>query len=281
MDVLNLMGATAALLSVTALARRDAAGAMGGIGRDRAGSPGSGDVGMGNGWAPGWAAGSGARLFRPERTAFSIFPWGSYLAFGLAAGSAVPFVKRAEWTRVMQWAALCGFGLLLGGQYFSNLPFSIYSNSNFWLNSPALVACKLGITLLLGSGAFLWTEYFSAGWSWVRLLGTTSLAVYWVHVELLYGRWLSFYKQKPGGLGMRGGVGGAGVGDGRDERGDLVVAAEIGTRGFGRQARSGLTQAAAIHFSERPPDPRASRGAPGSDNPACPPESTRRMRRPA
>jgi hypothetical protein len=57
------------------------------------------------------------------------------------------------------------------------------------------VACKLGITLLLGSGAFLWTEYFSEGWSWVRLLGTTSLAVYWVHVELLYGRWLSSYKQ--------------------------------------------------------------------------------------
>jgi len=57
------------------------------------------------------------------------------------------------------------------------------------------VACKLGITLLLGSGAFLWTEYFSGAWSWVRLLGTTSLAVYWVHVELLYGRWLASYKQ--------------------------------------------------------------------------------------
>ena len=95
----------------------------------------------------------------------------------------------------MQWSALCGFGLLLAGQYFSNLPFSIYSHADFWLNSPALVACKLGITLLLGSGAFLWTEYFSQGWSWVRLLGTTSLAVYWVHIELLYGRWFSFYKQ--------------------------------------------------------------------------------------
>ena len=100
----------------------------------------------------------------------------------------------AEMERVVPWSALCGFALLLAGRYFSDLPFSIYSNSNFWLNSPALVACKLGITLLLGSGAFLWTEYFSEGWSWVRLLGTTSLAVYWVHVELLYGRWLSSYK---------------------------------------------------------------------------------------
>jgi len=26
------------------------------------------------------------------------------------------------------------------------------------------------------------------------LLGTTSLAVYWVHIELVYGRWFSEYK---------------------------------------------------------------------------------------
>jgi hypothetical protein len=96
----------------------------------------------------------------------------------------------------MQWAALCGFGLLLAGQYFSSLPFSLYSNADFWLNSPALIACKTGITLLLSSGAFLWTEYFSTGWSWVRLLGTTSLAVYWVHIELVYGRWFWFLKER-------------------------------------------------------------------------------------
>ena len=188
-DVLNVMGATAALLSLIALAR--------GMQRVRwavlAGIALAALAPVMSGLETGGIPGAVRDYFVPG-TAFSMFPWGSYLAFGLAAGSAVPFVKRGEWSRVMQWAALCGFGLLLAGQYFSNLPFSIYSNSSFWLNSPALVACKLGVTLLLGSGAFLWTEYFSAGWSWVRLLGTTSLAVYWVHVELLYGRWLSFFK---------------------------------------------------------------------------------------
>jgi heparan-alpha-glucosaminide N-acetyltransferase-like protein len=190
-DVLNLMGATAALLSVIALAR--------GMRRVRwavmAGVALAALAPVMSGLETGLLAAGVRDYFVPSAASFSMFPWGAYLAFGLAAGSAVPLVKRGEWSRVMQWAALCGFGLLLGGQYFSNLPFSIYSNANFWLNSPALVACKLGITLLLGSGAFLWTEYFSEGWSWVRLLGTTSLAVYWVHVELLYGRWLSFCKQ--------------------------------------------------------------------------------------
>jgi hypothetical protein len=58
------------------------------------------------------------------------------------------------------------------------------------------VACKLGIAMLLGAGAFLWTEFGSTGWSWVQQLGTTSLIVYWVHVELVYGRWFSDYKQR-------------------------------------------------------------------------------------
>jgi uncharacterized membrane protein len=190
-DVLNLMGATAALLSITALAR--------GIQRVRwavsAGIALAALAPIMSGLDTGRLAGAVRDYFVPSGASFSMFPWGAYLAFGLAAGSAIPLVRRADWARVMQWAALCGFGLLLAGQYFSNLPFSIYSNANFWLNSPALVACKLGITLLLAAGAFLWTEYFSEGWSWVRLLGTTSLAVYWVHVELVYGRWFSSYKQ--------------------------------------------------------------------------------------
>ena len=41
-----------------------------------------------------------------------------------------------------------------------------------------------------------WTRYAApGGWSWVRQLGTTSLLVYWVHVELVYGRWLWMWKE--------------------------------------------------------------------------------------
>ncbi len=191
-DVLNLMGATAAVLSVLAL--------VSGAQRFR------------------WASATGillafaaplmadsflARLpaalrgyVVPAGDSFSMFPWGAYLAFGVAAGSVIPLVERKSWPRVMQWVALVGFGVLAGGEYFGNLPYSVYSHSDFWLNSPALIACKMGNTLLLGSASFLWTEYFSTGWSWVRLLGVNSLAVYWVHIELVYGRWFNSFKDK-------------------------------------------------------------------------------------
>jgi hypothetical protein len=85
---------------------------------------------------------------------------------------------------------------VFGGRYFADLPFSVYAQSEFWLNSPALVACKLGIALLLGAFAYLWCEYLAkGGWSWVRQLGTTSLLVYWVHVDLEYGPWFAKYRQ--------------------------------------------------------------------------------------
>jgi hypothetical protein len=191
-DVLNVMGATAALLAGLSL--------LHGLARVRAAAAAGVAIAALSPWLSGvdtaWIAGPVRNYFVPSVESFSIFPWGSYLAFGLAAGSAIPLVARGGWSRVMQWAALVGFGLVMAGRYFSNLPFSIYSHSDFWLNSPALVACKLGATLLLAAAAFLWTEYFSTGWSWVRQLGTTSLVVYWVHVELAYGRWLGVIKDQ-------------------------------------------------------------------------------------
>lgn len=189
-DALNVMGATAIALSALALLR--------GLRRVRwavaagialaALSPIMSDLETGG------IPGPVRDYFVPSAAAFSVFPWGSYLAFGLAAGSAIPLV-RGGWGHVMQSAALCGFGLVMAGRYFGSLPFSVYPHADFWLDSPALVACKLGVTLLLGAGAFFWTEYFSEGWSWVQLLGTTSLVVYWVHVELVYGWWFTAFKE--------------------------------------------------------------------------------------
>src|SRR5262249_31876575 len=78
-----------------------------------------------------------------------------------------------------------------------NLPYSIYTASDFWLNSPAQVLTKQSVTMLMLVFAFVWTQYISPnGWSWLRQFGTTSLLVYWVHIELIYGRWMWFFKER-------------------------------------------------------------------------------------
>jgi hypothetical protein len=131
----------------------------------------------------------------PDYGSFSFFPWAAYLAFGMSAGSVIRTIPAEATGRVMRWVAVAGGVLILVSQFAAGLPFSIYPKSEFWLNSPAQVLTKQGVTLLLLALAFLWTRHVTnGGWSWVRQLGITSLLVYWVHIELVYGRWLWFFK---------------------------------------------------------------------------------------
>jgi len=131
----------------------------------------------------------------PDGNYFSFFPWAAFVAFGVSAGSVLRLVTLDHMHRVMQWAAILGFGLILSAQYFSNLPYSLYSSVDFWLNSPGLIFIKLGVILVVLAIAFLWTHHGAGqGWSWLRQLGTSSLLIYWVHIELVYGRWFGSWK---------------------------------------------------------------------------------------
>ena len=124
----------------------------------------------------------------PDYNSFGIFPWGAYLAFGVSAGSIIRALPREGTERCMQWAALVGGTLILLCQYLSNTSLTIYAKSEYWLNSPAQVLTKVGVLYLMVAFAYLWTRYGAGGgWSWVRQFGVTSLLVYWVHIELVYG----------------------------------------------------------------------------------------------
>jgi hypothetical protein len=113
----------------------------------------------------------------------------------MSAGSIIRMASPEQFDRLAQWSALTGFGLILAGQYCSTFPYSIYARSQFWIDSPWLILIKTGAVLLLLSFAYLWTRHSAGSWSWVRQFGATSLLVYWVHIELVYGRWLWFWRE--------------------------------------------------------------------------------------
>ncbi len=134
--------------------------------------------------------------FFPSYNYFGFFPWASFLAFGMAAGSLIRIVKKEDMQQVMLWTMTIGLGVAGIAYYFSNLPYSIYTKCEFWLNSPALILIKLGVVLCILSLAFLWIQLGAPQrWSLFRQLGTTSLLVYWVHIELVYGRWFGVWKE--------------------------------------------------------------------------------------
>ena len=190
-DVLNLMGITIGVLSLTALlTTRQRVQAAAIVGVATAGlAP---LVSVAN-WS--WLPTPVSDYFVPNLAHFAFFPWASFIAFGLSAGSILRLTRSEDIARLMQWATLIGILLVMAGQYFSNVGWSVYSHSDFWLNSPGLVTIKLGVLMVLLAAAFLWCEYgVGEKFSWVRQLGTTSLIVYWVHIELVYGRWFWYFK---------------------------------------------------------------------------------------
>lgn len=131
----------------------------------------------------------------PDPNFFSFFPWGAFLAFGISAGSILRIVPAEHYEKMMQWAMLLGLGLILIANYFSNIPYSIYSKSDFWLDAPGLILIKTGIVMALASVGYVWMAYQSGRWSWLVTLGQHSLPVYWIHIELVYGRWLAGWKE--------------------------------------------------------------------------------------
>jgi len=191
-DILNCMGFSIAVLSVLAVFRtrqRVLAAALVGLAIALAGPLVS---------AAGWSHVPSmlANYIAPSRVAFGFFPWAAHLAFGIGAGSLIRSLTPEATDSAMRWIAAGGGLTIVAAQLCAASSRSIYAASDFWLNSPAQVMTKLGVTLLMLSGAYLWTRYGArhGAWSSVRQFGVTSLLVYWVHIELVYGRWLWFLK---------------------------------------------------------------------------------------
>jgi uncharacterized membrane protein len=133
----------------------------------------------------------------PDHTFFGFFPWASFVAFGMSAGSILRLLKPEELPSAMQWLGWGGLALAFAAYSISSMSMSIYSNSDFWLNSPALIFIKLGAILIFVAFAWLWNiRALPRDWSWVRQFGLTSLLVYWVHIELIYGRWFGALKDQ-------------------------------------------------------------------------------------
>jgi uncharacterized membrane protein len=132
----------------------------------------------------------------PDRQFFSFFPWAAFVAFGMSAGSILRILKPEQLAPTMQWFAWGGLALAFSAYTISGIGPSVYSTWDFWLNSPEMIFIKVGAVFMLIAFAWLWNlQLSSQGWSWVRQFGITSLLVYWVHVELIYGRWLDALKE--------------------------------------------------------------------------------------
>jgi uncharacterized membrane protein len=137
---------------------------------------------------------NGVHVFgRPQPWLFPIFPWVAFAFAGLAAGFFLvsDFAKRKE---VAAFLALGGTGILACAlaRLFDAGPIRLYDPEiyDYWHTSPNFFLMRCGILLMILFLVYAWCRWGFAGkgFSPIIQLGQTSLLVYWVHIEFVYGR---------------------------------------------------------------------------------------------
>ena len=145
-------------------------------------------------WLP-WYLGSyinGVHTFdKPQPWLFPIFSWTAFAFAGLAAG----FLLFSEWSRKNLGLAAAAFGV--GGVVLYKLalwldawPLQLYSVYDFWHTSPNFFLARVGVLFVIIAVSYAWCRWGLPRWifSPIAQLGQTSLLVYWVHIEFVYGR---------------------------------------------------------------------------------------------
>jgi uncharacterized membrane protein len=124
----------------------------------------------------------------PGRTTFTFFPWAGFVFAGAAAGAILDAIRDARnEVSVNLKLGLAGFAIAAASLAGSFLP-SIYPQSSFWTSSPSFFFLRIGILLMLMTAACLWAQRRTADrFSPLKQFGRTSLFIYWIHVEMVYG----------------------------------------------------------------------------------------------
>jgi uncharacterized membrane protein len=137
---------------------------------------------------------NGVHLYgRPQPWLFPLFPWVAFAFVGLALG----FLLSSDFAKAKEsrfFAVVGGAGIItsLLALLFDAAPIRLYSTAiyDYWHTSPNFFLMRCGILLALVSLVYAWCRWGWAqrGFSPIIQLGNTSLLVYWVHIEFVYGR---------------------------------------------------------------------------------------------
>ena len=119
---------------------------------------------------------------------FPPFPWAGFTALGAAAGILLASWRGRE-ARLFGGMAVLGAALIPLGLWADRVSPPVYPRYDFWHTSPSYFAVKAGIVLLTMAAAYLLDRL--PGQGPVRQLGRTSLLVYWVHLEIIYGDYVA------------------------------------------------------------------------------------------
>jgi uncharacterized membrane protein len=128
---------------------------------------------------------------QPQGWLFPIFPWTAFAFVGLAFG----FILASEYAQKLGWrlfaiGGVAGIVFYYVAKFCDARSWQTYPVFDFWHTSPEFFLMRVGFLLLFVFGAYAWCRwgFGQKGFSPLIQLGNTSLLVYWVHIELVYGK---------------------------------------------------------------------------------------------
>jgi uncharacterized membrane protein len=133
----------------------------------------------------------GVHIFdKPQAWLFPIFPWSALAFAGLVAG----LILLTGWARkhaAQTVGILAAGGTALGALalWLDSSPTTLYANYDFWHTSPNFFLIRVGLVAVILGGAYVWCRWGAGQKSFSPMIemGKSSLLVYWVHIELVYG----------------------------------------------------------------------------------------------
>ena len=135
---------------------------------------------------------NGVHIFdKPQPWLFPLFPWSAFAFAGLAVGLYL-FTDFAKSKGGLAFALIGVTGVIAGilSVLFDSSRFRLYAVYDYWHSNPSFFLMRCGILLLILFLVYAWCRWGFAqkGFSPIIQLGNTSLLVYWVHIEFVYGR---------------------------------------------------------------------------------------------
>ena len=123
---------------------------------------------------------------RPGFTNFSLLPWTGFVFAGACVGVLLDRARTADAEQRTNLALAAGGVLVAALAYAGSYLPSFFANSQFWTSSPTFFLIRSGVLVVAVPAAFVW-GLRRRHWSPLEQLGRTSLFIYWIHIELIYG----------------------------------------------------------------------------------------------
>jgi uncharacterized membrane protein len=126
---------------------------------------------------------------RPVRglTNFAFFPWAGFVFGGGILGVAIDRSRTRESEARLNLVFFIAGAALAIGAYLASLGPTLYPRSEFWTSAPSFFFIRAGLMTMAIAMAYAWEVARRPKWSPMQQLGRTSLFIYWIHVELVYG----------------------------------------------------------------------------------------------